>query len=240
MNNIIKFSCESRFSVYALEPVPAKTEVPDWYKNSPIYSNPNHKTALCMEGDELSVNLTYKKCVPFLDSLISGYYMRLSQDVVVNRDKDGSMCFLWQRNPPAVDYHPAAQLSGMKNTEEFQGGKAFKWMNPWYIETPPGYSILVTHPMNRRETRWEIFPAIVDTDSWHGIINFPFFWKDTKFEGTIERGTILAQIIPFRRESWKMTVEREASAADLIAEEEHQCRVENSYRNLNHSKKEFN
>jgi hypothetical protein len=58
--------------------------------------------------------------------------------------------------------------------------------------------------MHRESKIFEILPAIIDTDKAITQINLPFVLKDLKFEGTIPAGTPIAQIIPFKRESWKL------------------------------------
>ena len=45
-------------------------------------------------------------------------------------------------------------------------------------------------------------PGIVDTDRSPQPINFPFFIKKN-FVGTIEVGTPVVQLIPFKRDDWK-------------------------------------
>jgi hypothetical protein len=66
-------------------------------------------------------------------------------------------------------------------------------------------------------------PGIVDTDTYTANINFPFVLNNPEFEGTILAGTPIAQIIPFKRETWKMsygnekTLEENINATQLIA-----------------------
>jgi hypothetical protein len=58
---------------------------------------------------------------------------------------------------------------------------------------------------------------VVDTDTYKEYINFPFTLKkdyllknvkDGKFFSIIEKGTPYCQIIPFKRENWKMKIEK--------------------------------
>ena len=49
-------------------------------------------------------------------------------------------------------------------------------------------------------------PGIVDTDTYTAPVNFPFVLNDWKFEGIIPAGTPMAQVIPFKRESWQMSI----------------------------------
>jgi hypothetical protein len=77
-------------------------------------------------------------------------------------------------------------------------------MNPWAIKTPPGYSVLFIQPMHR-ESVFTILPGVVDTDQYSAAVNFPFVLNEpTKFTGLIPAGTPMAQVIPFKRDSWEM------------------------------------
>jgi len=80
-----------------------------------------------------------------------------------------------------------------------------KWHNPWGIKTPPGYSCLFVQPLHR-ESVFTIMPGIVDTDTYNNPVNFPFVLNDTKFQGIIPAGTPIAQVIPFKRDSWRMSL----------------------------------
>jgi len=86
----------------------------------------------------------------------------------------------------------------------------FKFMNPWYVKTPPGYSCLVTTPYHHN-LPFVLYDGIVDTDSHPWCINLPFsLTKKIELDKPIifEGGSPMAQIIPFKRESWKHTIER--------------------------------
>ena len=58
--------------------------------------------------------------------------------------------------------------------------------------------------MNRVEERWKIIEAIVDTDTYINTINFPFILKKRDKQFLIKKGDPMIQVIPFKRESWKM------------------------------------
>ena len=77
-----------------------------------------------------------------------------------------------------------------------------KWINPWSIKTPKGYSCLFIPPVHGTNEFFTIAEGIVDTDTYTAAVNFPFVIKDTNFEGLIPAGTPMVQIIPFKRESW--------------------------------------
>jgi hypothetical protein len=58
--------------------------------------------------------------------------------------------------------------------------------------------------MNRLELRFEIIPGCVDTDTYVNEINFPFILRKRDKQFLIKKGEPMIQVIPFKRESWKM------------------------------------
>ena len=64
--------------------------------------------------------------------------------------------------------------------------------------------------MNNPDDRFFIIPGIVDTDTFKLEINFPIVFNGDKYDSlktTIKRGTPYVQVIPFKRDSWKMSIE---------------------------------
>ena len=91
------------------------------------------------------------------------------------------------------------------------GGNHFiKIQNPWIIKTPPGYSCLFVPPLNNpKHDYFEIIPGIVHTDKYISQINFPMVVNGEKYEKlemTIKRGMPYVQVIPFKRDDWKMKI----------------------------------
>ena len=58
--------------------------------------------------------------------------------------------------------------------------------------------------MNRLEERFKIIEGVVDTDSYVNIINFPFILKKRDKQFLIKKGDPMVQVVPFKRESFKM------------------------------------
>ena len=102
-----------------------------------------------------------------------------------------------------IQFHPVEQLPVHPSKGEHKISYP-KWINPWAIKTPPGYSVLFISPMHR-ESIFTILPGIVDTDQYSAPVNFPFVLNEAdRFEGLIPAGTPMAQVIPFKRDSWQM------------------------------------
>ncbi len=176
------------------KPKLASTMIPDWYKDTKSYIYDKK-----IPTEEGITSGTIKKCIPVFDAISSGYIITSPGDVYVGTKEKTGQYFYWS-NFEIIKFHTTEQAP------EHPLKKPFiypKWMNPWSIKTPKGYSILITQPMHR-DLPFTIFPAIVDTDKYTSPINFPFVINDPEFEGLIPAGTPIAQIIPFKRDSWKM------------------------------------
>ena len=171
-------------------PVPASKVIPDDYKKLSSYQDGNVMAP------------TVKKCIPFLDSLTAGYIIRFDQDYVVQPVGDDFSIFPANKSDGDVDFHSHQQLP--ESFKKLAGQNAGKFINKWLIKTPPGYSCLFLQPMNRLELRFEIIPGCVDTDTYVNEINFPFILRKRDKQFLIKKGEPMIQVIPFKRESWKM------------------------------------
>jgi hypothetical protein len=212
-------------------PKPAKSITPEWYKNTKSYIGKKEVT-------ESGITSTIKKCVPVLDILSAGYVIPTWCDIWVSR-KDGSSTFRTQNDTMRIEYHPLVQLPLHPSAKDNEA--AFKFMNPWSIRTPKGHSCLFAAPFHNPNPYFEVLSAVVDTDTYFAPVNFPFFLKNVEFEGLIPAGTPMIQVIPFKRQSWKMSFgnhEDEIVARKTTAEL--RTSIFNSYRTRFWNKKEFN
>ena len=212
----IEFSAhEDYFALKEDYPIPSKFNIPEWYKNL----------------EHTILNKTVKGCMPFLDSLTAGYLFKMPQDFylrhnVYNKNekeeifKDSFQTFgLHDQSQllndkyinlnTGIDVHSLKQVKGSSFIEKNKNLPFYKILNPWKIKTPKGYSCLFVSPLNNSDDRFSIIPGIVDTDTFSNEINFPIIINGDKYpilETTIKKGTPYVQIIPFKRDSWKMTV----------------------------------
>jgi hypothetical protein len=213
----IEFSAhEDYFALKEDYPIPTKLNIPEWYKK--------------LEHNYLL--RTVKGCMPFLDSLTSGYLLKMPQDFAIRHNvdnenekgekiKDSFQTFslanafdvLYAKSinlNSSINTHPIFQLKGSPLIEKNKNFPFYKIMNPWHIKTPKGYSCLFVPPLNNSDDRFSIIPGIVDTDSHSLEINFPIVINGDKYpvlETTFKKGTPYVQIIPFKRESWKMIIQ---------------------------------
>jgi len=212
----IEFSAhEDYFSLKEDYPIPTKLNIPEWYKKL----------------DHTVLNKTVKGCMPFLDSLTAGYVLKMPQDFNIRHNvdnknekgetfKDSFQTFglhdqqQWLHAKyinlnSGIDTHSLKQVEGSPFIEKNKNLPFYKIINPWKIKTPKGYSCLFVPPLNNSDDRFSIIPAIVDTDSHPIEINFPIVINGDKYpvlETTIKKGTSYVQVIPFKRDSWKMII----------------------------------
>lgn len=168
-----------------IHPQPASKFVPEWFRKLPGVIN----------GVE-----TIKKCVPFLDTLTSGYIIVLASDVYY----DGKE-FQQVSKVPQVSLHTREQINNFDIPKEFSD-QPFKWINFFVAKTPKGYSTMFAHPLNRLDLPFYSMTGIVETDTFPVPVNFPFFMKKD-FVGVIPAGTPIIQVIPFKRDNWQSSVE---------------------------------
>lgn len=188
----IKFGTTNK---YPHLPIPVKQVLPDWYRKltSELKSLPPH------QYDVFAKNKILKACVPFMDAMLNGYVATLSQDVEV-MIVNGETQFRWADVPEMVVARSSEATHGLPTPNGYAVSN-FAWINQTSIKTPPGYSILITHPLNRFELPFLTMSAIVDSDTTMGEGGVAFF-IEKGFEGIIKRGTPIFQIIPIKRDSW--------------------------------------
>ena len=211
-NKEIEFSAhEDYFSQKEDYPTPIKLNIPEWYKKL----------------EHSLQNITIKGCMPFLDTLTSGYLLKIPQDFNIRHnvkndkgEKDSFQTFaMHEQNAflnvktinlnSGIDVHNIKQVEGSPFIEKNKNLPFYKIINPWKIKTPKGYSCLFVSPLNNSDDRFSIIPGIVDTDTFPNEINFPIIINGDKYpvlETIIKKGTPYVQIIPFKRDSWKMVV----------------------------------
>jgi len=169
-----------------LKPASSSRYVPEWYRK--------------MNGVTDGV-MSVKKCVPFLDSMTSGYIIPLPADVSWNQDSEEFTSF---SKIDIVSMHELSQTKDVELSDDYNP-TPHKWNSHWFIKTPKGYSTLFVHPLNRLDLPFYCFSGVVDTDKHPVIVNFPFVLKKD-FTGTIKAGTPMIQAIPFKRNSWKSKI----------------------------------
>ena len=186
------------------DPKPAKFFIPDAYK----------KMATRLD-DKLSSG-TVKSCIPFLDAYSTGYIIPFPTDILYRHDKEKNIFEFSINSSIPIDFvnknylgvqsHNEKQIDSGLRSSKRAIDHVFKFINPWIVNTPKGYSCLYVTPFNRN-LPFELITGIVDTDSYDLNVNFPFYWTGNPHESYIlKQGSPMALVIPFKRESWEISV----------------------------------
>jgi hypothetical protein len=210
--NVIKFISIGEYYENVVEdkPSPSKEWVPDWWKKMDPYVDSKIK----IHGHVSSA--TGKKCMPMLDAMTAGYMVPLWTDVMVTKTGNGHSVS-WKTKEPVFGAHDSRQSDGVDHPTGYSS-IAFKYHNPWVIKTSPGWSSLISHPMGYHDLPFRMIPALVDTDKYPQDIN-PVFWIRDDFEGIIEKGTPMFQVLPIKREPWKSQFEAYTSEQHMYNQE---------------------
>jgi hypothetical protein len=184
----IEFTCAPEDLGVIAPPVPAGESLPDWFKRIPA-----------VDREHVGVNdhaLTVKRCMPFLDAMRTGWILPLAATVRLEIAEQGQRVDAgWDFDRTMVSFHHAYQVNG----HPAQPCPPCKFHNHWSIRTPAGWSCLFVPLLNRANPVFEVAAGVVDTDSYTALINLPFFATGADGLHTIEKGTPLVQVIPFRR-----------------------------------------
>ena len=198
----ITFRCDPALTDLLPPPVAARSVLPDWLRAmKPRVASVVHQRSI----------RTLKQCPPFVDAMSHGFMILLPCDITVS---DGRFSWDWPLPPLTLANHPRAPLS-FHVAEQLQGSPlaragrvAIKFNSFWTIELDAGWSLMVTHPINRDELPFRLITGMVDADRFNDVgINFPAVWTDPAFAGTLPRGLPIAQCHPVPRETATLSCE---------------------------------
>ncbi len=187
----IVFRCDEALLGRLPRPVAAVEALPDWLRTMP-------RTAVSdMHPDPVR---TVKQCPPFVDAMAHGFIIPLPCDVVV---RAGTLSWDWDVPPLAASHHPRAPISfhapaQVTGTPFHTADQVIvKFNSFWTVTLEPGWSLFATHPVNRSDLPFRLLSGLVDADRFNAVgLLFPGVWLDTAFEGTLPRGTPVAQCFP--------------------------------------------
>jgi hypothetical protein len=233
LTNIITFTDCDNPEGFLQKPRPASEYIPQWYKDAKGYLHPSGEQKLLDDGSPYT---SVKKCMPVFDIMTAGYIMETPYDIYVTQTANG----------PYFRFG-AMQAVAFQSMEQTQNHPYFRDINyavrivhPWSIKTPKGWSIMVMEPQHHEPGPITVTSAIVDTDRY--ILPFNLFLKlrDPNFEGVIEAGTPLVQIIPFKREDWKSELGTEKDKHNIeIHTRKFATRFFDRYKKISWSRKSY-
>ena len=198
---------EPGLEIYPDVMTPAKKHIPEWYKKIPKWENNEIFTV------ETGLQKTIKQCIPFLDSLTTGYMITLPYDIYIKNNmgtpfvtwNDAELAPKWRNRVADLNLVPMGHYP-----------VEYTWQPAVAFTVPIGYSMLFTHPLNRYDLPFTTLSGIIDG----GLImnhkgNVPFYVKKD-FEGIIPQGTPIIQIIPFMQQSWSSKITKGLVKSGLI------------------------
>ena len=241
-NKVMKFIPTTRsgyLNDVLLPPTEASKKIPSWYKDLESYggisSSLRDLGPINDRGSDGS-NVSTKLCLPFLDSMISGYMYCLEQDLTIDLDNNGEPMLSWDSDLMLVDKRPHVDMALPENFYPVQFGIKMNW----YQETPEGYSLLFTHPLNRPELPFYVPSGVVDTDIWGLPLFIPFFIKKG-FSGILKRGTPIIQMIPIKRDNWKLEIDssEESILKHEVRQEKRRSHITAHYKKTTWQKKSY-
>lgn len=211
-DDVVEFVAEEENVDVIAEPVPAREVLPRWYKRLEAHTGDGHP------------DTTVKRCMPFLDAMSLGWIIPTPGEVhFTSNAQTGRLDYKWQFPRPLMEHHNNAQIAGHPNDDQ----PVVKFLNLWAMKVPRGYSVLFTKPLNRVETRFQPFSGVVDCDEYFNFVNIPALWTAPGYEGVVEKGTPLVQVIPFKRDSMLLeAVVRQMTREESVDRERESARVD--------------
>lgn len=200
----IEFRTFNKESYANTRPVAAREMQPEWWKKQKV--RVDHRGRMAQ---------TIRSCPSMQDWLTMGYYILATEDIHVMNGPDWDWPDDGEKfstSPTANHYsqsHPSAQL---QDSVEYMGAQgpvkdAFKITSNWNMITPEGYSVLFLDPFMFSNKYFACWQGVIDSDRFN--INMDnaqiIFYPKVNHSFTIEAGTPLVQIFPFKREEWAST-----------------------------------
>jgi hypothetical protein len=208
----IEFLCDPGLAGRIPPPERAIRFAPDWFKRL--------DRELGVPDAHGLPGLTVKACLPVTDAFALGFVIPLPYDVLIFVPEDRvSIRMGWAEGLPfaPLEYHLPSQIGAP--APPFEATVPLKFINPWRIKVPAGYSVLITQPFNRPDLPFTCFTGLVDCDRFDTTINFPFVWTGPVGEHVLPAGTPIAQLVPIRRDTLVKEHASRASSDGELAEQ---------------------
>ncbi|MBR9825468.1 MAG: hypothetical protein GYB36_06645 [Alphaproteobacteria bacterium] len=211
-DDLISFLCEPDLVDLLPKPEPAARFIPEWFRNLDRNMGVPDAHGLA--------SLTVKACLPVTDAFTLGWIIPLAFEVRVIIPEDGvNIQIGWAPEAPfkLVEQHHPGQIGAP--SPPFERTMPLKFINPWRIRVPEGYSVLFTPPFNHFELPFTCFTGLVDCDRFAAKVNLPFALTGPPGQYSLPAGTPLAQVIPIAREAMLPRHEVRASSSSELHEQ---------------------
>lgn len=216
----IEFITEDPLIARTYPPRPAGDVLPEWYESLPI------KDLKSLDKGNV------KNCLPIQDHICAGYIIFNAYQVQLEEKFVNFQNHLYISTMKQVKNKDFQSFNYSQCPYSDQPKDIFKIKTDWKIKTPPGYSCLIQQPAYLKNSKWKLFPAIVDTDNYDDVISVAGIILDKNIT-YMNPGDPLIQIIPFKRDDWSMTT----SIASINSKTNHY--LFEAYKNLFHKIKKF-
>lgn len=208
----IEFLCDPELLGHI--PAPARTQrfIPDWFRRLDRKLNNSRSPA--------GPKLTIRACLPVADVFGLGFIIPLPFDLHIHVPDDRvSIRTKWASELPFTPIvpHDPGQIGAPE--APFESAMPLKFINPWRVRLPEGYSVLFTPPLSRPELPFTCFSGLVDCDRFNTTVNIPFVWTGPIGEHHLPAGTPIAQCIPIDRKTLIKGHEARASTEDELVEQ---------------------
>ncbi|WP_432768849.1 MAG: hypothetical protein HEQ22_16025 [Sphingopyxis sp.] len=206
----IEFLCDPALWGRIPPPERAIRFAPDWFKRL------NRDMGMTYENGLPA--MTAKACLPMTDAFALGFVIPLPFDVRILVPEDRvSIQFGWADDLPfaPLEQHHPAQIGAP--APPFERVMPLKFINPWRIRVPAGYSLLFTQPLSRPDLPFTCFSGLVDCDRFDTTVNLPFAWTGASGDHVLPAGTPIAQLVPIRRDTMIRHDGARAATADELA-----------------------
>ena len=186
----LRFSCPSELESILPPPLPSRVQHPVWYDNMPqrAYSDVSEEEIDTLKLDK---GFTY--------SFDEGVMLRLACSIHV--DKPGEL--RWDWGPPASTIRDMARSpvhildsSALAGSPFYRSDRVvLVFTSLWTVDLPEGWSLLLSHPLNRFDTPFQVLSSIIKREVGvpQRLIEVYSIWRDDHFTGVLPRGMPFAQ-----------------------------------------------
>jgi hypothetical protein len=131
-----------------------------------------------------------------------GYIIPVPVDVTLTRTATELNVDTVKTDFPLISTHAPQEFPGAP----FSNMPVLKFLIPWIVKTPPGFSTLFMQPLNHLEAQLMPLAGVIETDTYYRPVAIPtMVLMAPNTQLVLRAGTPLVQVMPFERKSWRAT-----------------------------------